>query len=194
MSRVVKNSRRCSPRARWKMLAPCMTVLSTSKNAAAVGSERVVERGLDLGRGRGRLAGERRALLQVERRVARPVGWRPRSRNLASHDGVWKYPCAWPPDPRPTSRTCSTQAAAEDPDRLAVVEAGGRRVTWGELDDEVGPGRHRPRRGRRRRRPPGDDRARQPDRVRDDLPRACCGPRRSPSRSTRRRRPASWPG
>lgn len=30
-----------------------------------------------------------------------------------------------------------TRAAAEDPDRLAVVEAGGRRVTWGELDLEV---------------------------------------------------------
>lgn len=29
------------------------------------------------------------------------------------------------------------RAAAEDPDRLAVVEAGGRRVTWGELDLEV---------------------------------------------------------
>ena len=35
MSRVVKNLRRCRPRARWKMLAPCITVLSTSKNAAA---------------------------------------------------------------------------------------------------------------------------------------------------------------
>ena len=37
MSRVVKNSRRCRPRARWKIDAPCMIVLSTSKNAAAVG-------------------------------------------------------------------------------------------------------------------------------------------------------------
>ena len=31
-----------------------------------------------------------------------------------------------------------SQAAAEDPDRLAIVESGGRRVTWGELEDEVG--------------------------------------------------------
>jgi long-chain acyl-CoA synthetase len=31
-----------------------------------------------------------------------------------------------------------TRAAAEDPDRLAIVESGGRRVTWGELEDEVG--------------------------------------------------------
>ncbi len=38
MSRVVKNFLRCSPRIRWKMLAPCMTVLSTSKNAAETGS------------------------------------------------------------------------------------------------------------------------------------------------------------
>src|SRR4051812_49452873 len=30
------------------------------------------------------------------------------------------------------------RAAAEDPDRLAIVESGGRRVTWGELEDEVG--------------------------------------------------------
>src|SRR3954467_5440949 len=38
MSRVVKNFRRCRPRARWKSEAPWMIVLSTSKNAAAVGS------------------------------------------------------------------------------------------------------------------------------------------------------------
>src|SRR3954470_8466489 len=31
-----------------------------------------------------------------------------------------------------------TRAAAEDPDRLAIVESGGRRGTWGELEDEVG--------------------------------------------------------
>ena len=66
MSRVVKNSRRYRPRARWKMLAPCMTVLSTSKNAAAVGSAGVVERGLDLGRRRSGLAGQLGALLQVQ--------------------------------------------------------------------------------------------------------------------------------
>ena len=38
MSRVVKKWRRCRPRARWKIEAPCITVLSTSKKAAAVGS------------------------------------------------------------------------------------------------------------------------------------------------------------
>jgi long-chain acyl-CoA synthetase len=31
-----------------------------------------------------------------------------------------------------------TRAAAENPDKLAIVEAGGRAVTWAELDDEVG--------------------------------------------------------
>ena len=31
-----------------------------------------------------------------------------------------------------------TEAAAESPDRLAVVEAGGRSLTWAQLDDEVG--------------------------------------------------------
>src|SRR4051812_40324760 len=30
------------------------------------------------------------------------------------------------------------QAAAESPERLAIVESGGRRVTWGELEEEVG--------------------------------------------------------
>jgi long-chain acyl-CoA synthetase len=31
-----------------------------------------------------------------------------------------------------------SQAAAESPERLAICESGGRRVTWGELEDEVG--------------------------------------------------------
>ena len=48
MSVVVKNLRRCRPRARWKIEAPCMTVLSTSKKAAAVGSGVSAERGFDL--------------------------------------------------------------------------------------------------------------------------------------------------
>ena len=38
MGRPWKKSRRCRPRARWKIDAPCITVLSTSKNAAALGS------------------------------------------------------------------------------------------------------------------------------------------------------------
>src|SRR6478736_8185498 len=32
----------------------------------------------------------------------------------------------------------ASQAAAESPERLAVVEAGGRSLTWAALDDEVG--------------------------------------------------------
>ncbi|MCB0893900.1 MAG: AMP-binding protein [Nocardioides sp.] len=32
----------------------------------------------------------------------------------------------------------ASAAAAEEPDRVAVVEAAGRRLTWAELDDEVG--------------------------------------------------------
>jgi long-chain acyl-CoA synthetase len=31
-----------------------------------------------------------------------------------------------------------TRAATESPERLAVVEAGGRSLTWAALDDEVG--------------------------------------------------------
>lgn len=32
----------------------------------------------------------------------------------------------------------AASGAAEHPDRLAVVEAGGRSLTWAQLDDEVG--------------------------------------------------------
>ena len=56
------------------MLAPCMTVLSTSKNAAAVGSGGVGQRGLHLGGRGGRLAGERRALLRGAAGVAALLG------------------------------------------------------------------------------------------------------------------------
>ena len=44
------------------------------------------------------------------------------------------------PTPRHVGGVASllTIAAAENPDKLAIVEAGGRSVTWAELDDEVG--------------------------------------------------------
>ena len=114
------------------MLAPCITVLSTSKNAAAVGSSGVVERGLHLG-GRGRrLAGQGRALLQVARSRSRSGG-----RHTVSVDpsrrprGVWKYP--------PMAAGTATDVAdlrrrrppPRSPDRLAVVEAGGREPDLG---------------------------------------------------------------
>ena len=83
---------------------------------------------------------------------------------------------------RPTSPTCSPQAAAESPDRLAIVEAGGRGSTWAELDDEVGRLATGLGAAGHRRRPPGDDRARQPDRVRDDLPRGAARPGRRRTR------------
>jgi long-chain acyl-CoA synthetase len=55
--------------------------------------------------------------------------------------GVWKYPDmaeGLATGPATDVADLLAQAAAEDPDRLAIVESGGRRVTWGELDDEVG--------------------------------------------------------
>ncbi len=48
---------------------------------------------------------------------------------------MWKYP------PMAGTRDVAdlvTRAAAESPERLAVVEAGGRSLTWAALDDEVG--------------------------------------------------------
>ncbi|GAA1504478.1 class I adenylate-forming enzyme family protein [Nocardioides humi] len=42
------------------------------------------------------------------------------------------------PDAAPDVAALVASAAAEHPDRLAVVEAGGRGLTWAELEDEVG--------------------------------------------------------
>jgi long-chain acyl-CoA synthetase len=49
------------------------------------------------------------------------------------------------PDDEPAVRARATdvadlliRAAAENPDKLAIVEAGGRKTTWAELEDEVG--------------------------------------------------------
>ncbi len=53
---------------------------------------------------------------------------------------VWKYPCMADGvgiAPATDVADLLARAAAEDPDRLAIVESGGRRVTWGELDLEV---------------------------------------------------------
>ncbi len=50
---------------------------------------------------------------------------------------MWKYP-SMAAGPATDVADLLVQAAAEDPDRLAIVESGGRRVTWGELEDEVG--------------------------------------------------------
>ena len=53
---------------------------------------------------------------------------------------MWKYPAmaAVPAGPATDVADLLAQAAAESPDRLALAEAGGRRMTWAELDDEVG--------------------------------------------------------
>ena len=54
---------------------------------------------------------------------------------------MWKYRRMSGHHPSPVARDVAelvATAAAESPDRLAVVEAGGRSVTWAQLDDEVG--------------------------------------------------------
>ena len=102
---------------------------------------RGVERGLDLGGGGRRLARQRRALLQVRRPAAR-VGGRG---HIGSVDPVGQPPRARAPCGRiavmPAKHDVAdlvAEAAAERPDALAVVEAGGRSLTWAELEDEVG--------------------------------------------------------
>ena len=99
---------------------------------------RLVQGRLHEGLGGGRLAGQDRALLQVQL-GSRPVGGRHGS-NLTGF-AVWKYPSMVDgpaAGPAVDIADLLVQAAAEDPGRLAIVESGGRRVTWGELDDEVG--------------------------------------------------------
>ena len=140
MSRVVKNLRRCSPRARWKMLAPCMTVLSTSKNAAAVGSggwssavstsaaaaaasPASVDRCWRLRGVRGRSAGGHQQVPQRSRRHTRTV---------------WKYPsmAAGPASRRRGPPRCRRPPRTPTGSRSSSPAAVG--VTWAELDDEVG--------------------------------------------------------
>ena len=58
---------------------------------------------------------------------------------------MWKYPSMADPDEEPAAQARATdvadllgRAAAESPDKLALVEAGGRTMTWAQLEDEVG--------------------------------------------------------
>ena len=51
---------------------------------------------------------------------------------------MWKYPSMAPAARATDVADLLAQAAAESPERLAICESGGRRVTWGELEDEVG--------------------------------------------------------
>jgi long-chain acyl-CoA synthetase len=56
---------------------------------------------------------------------------------------LWKYPAmapaaGFPAGPATDVADLLAQAAEESPERLALVEAGGRSVTWRELEDEVG--------------------------------------------------------
>ena len=84
------DSRRCRPRARWKMLAPCITVLSTSKNAAAVGSAGV-ERAVSTS------AADAAASPASTERCCRSSGWRCRSGVMGAILGDGPVPRRWRP-------------------------------------------------------------------------------------------------
>src|SRR3712207_2643843 len=130
------------------MLAPCMTVLSTSKNAADVGSSGWLS------------AASTSAAAAAASPASAERCWRFSTRgrsgggtsfrlaikgpgHAGSKSALWKYPAMAPPATLPAGPATDvadllTQAAEESPERLAVVEAGGRRMSWRELDDEVG--------------------------------------------------------
>ena len=182
------------------MLAPCMTVLSTSKNAAAAGSAGTSSAVSTSACRRGGLAGQRRALLQVQRRRA---GRGRRSRAHPSRPGcadhaLWQDPAMarLQTRPDPTSPTCCVAGRGRrtrptgSPSSRPVVAA----LTWAELERPgravaTGSGRQGVVAGHR-----VLIALRQPDRVRHDLPRRAAGPGGGRAGEPRGRRPASWPG
>ena len=208
---MVKNSRRCRPRARWKIEAPCMIVLSTSKNAAAGRVGRRRQRALHLGGARRtaspasaeRLRRSRRGVASRGRRSGASL--RRHSRNPSGPERRRRAVR----DSRAVSAHLAellSSAAAEAPDRVALVEArvrppGPPGPSWTPRStgvarglDALGPGRRLPRR----------DRAGQPHRVRHQLPRRAArrpgrragqpalGHRRAGPAGRRLRRPAWW--
>ena len=145
MSRVVKNSRRWSPRARWKIEAPCITVLSTSKNAADVGSASTLSA---LSTSATAAAASPASCERRCRFAGRGVGLRRvfcRHRLLGG-GGVTAHPRPYDGavlmcETRPMESNVAelvSRAAAQEPDKTALSEAAsGRTVTWSGLDDLV---------------------------------------------------------
>ncbi len=180
------------------MLAPCMTVLSTSKNAAAVGVGRGVERVSTSADAAAASPASGRTLLQVEPSRSlfpgSPVS-HDASVDGSAHAGVQRRLC----------RLAVTEAAAW----TSRPSAGSRprrerrtSLTWAQLEDEVARVADRARCAGRRAGQRVDDRRRQPDRVRDRLPRGAprpgrrrsgqpaVGHRRAGADGRRQRRPA----
>ena len=179
------------------MLAPCMTVLSTSKNAADVGVRRRCPARSRPRRPRppprrpasSAAAGSAGGARLSGGRVSQRAGVdRPRCGSIPAMSGRGSAP--GPADAR-RGRARRRRRPPSSPDRLAVVEAGGRSLTWAQLDDEVGRIATGLGAAGVRRRPPGADRDRQPDRVRDDVPRRAARPgRRRPGQPRLARRRA----
>ena len=171
------------------MLAPCMTVLSTSKNAAAVGSAGVsravstsaaaaaasparVDRCCRFERSAARLGGGSHG----QRRPLRDAPGAGRVEGSPACLRSTTSPSWWPRRPRSAPDAPGPRRGRRAHADLGRARGRGR------------PDRHRPRRGRHRRRPPGDDRASATGSSSSRPTSACCGPRSSPSRSTRGRR------
>src|SRR3954454_1726725 len=117
------------------MLAPCIIVLSTSKNAATDGSAGVAR------------AVSTSAVAAAASPARAERCWRFSAFRLFS--GVTPAAYRWVSEelgrygiiaPMPTTHDVSwlvAEAAADRPDALAVVEAAGRSITWSGLEDEV---------------------------------------------------------
>ena len=126
------------------MLAPCMIVLSTSKNAAAVGSAGVGERGLHLGAPRPPPRRRESSAAGGSAACGSARGVTPAEPSRAGDAGAGRCGprAVWidrPHADRPTtSSSLVAEAAADRPRRgWPSSRPAGRSVTWAELEDEV---------------------------------------------------------
>ena len=116
------------------MLAPCMTVLSTSKNAAAVRSLGVLSAFSTSAEAAAASPASAERCCRLRRRGALGRGHPVSVAAPIAGAGLWKYL----PMPRNDISAFVAEAAADVPDRQALVESGGRSLTWSALEDEVG--------------------------------------------------------
>ena len=129
------------------MLAPCITRVVDVEERRDLRLGRRGQGVLDLGRGRGRLAGHRGPALEVQPTGGGHCASLPRLRGSpAGHEPLWNHgrmsldsaPATSAGRLEPTLvADLVALSAARDGGRDALVETSGRRLTWADLDSEV---------------------------------------------------------